>query len=120
MVGLPQVSRYVDKAQVKTDGVSGIEPEKPRDRAPFGTECFGHRRLHRGPSPLRHCLIEQVTADVEPGKAHADPEYEREPPSPAVERRLVENGGCRSADRRPLKARRRRPRMARNCQGTLG
>src|SRR6266404_9028873 len=77
MVGLPQVSRYVDKAQVKTDGVSGIEPDKPRDRAPFGTECFGPRRLHRGPSPLRHCLIEQVTADVEPGKAHADPEYER-------------------------------------------
>ena len=101
MVGLPQVSRYVDKAQVKTHGVAGIEPDEPRDRAPLGTERLGHRRLHRRPSPLRHCLIEHETADVEPGKAHADPEYEREPPSPAVDRRLVENGGYRGADRRP-------------------
>src|SRR5439155_2576102 len=98
---LPQVSRYVDKAQIKADGVAGIEPEEPGDRAPLGAQRLRHRRLHRRPSSLRHCLIEQVTADVEPGKAHADPEQEREPPSPAIDRRRVENGGYRGAHRRP-------------------
>src|SRR4029453_5305319 len=100
MAGLPQVSCYVDKAQVKTHGVAGIEPDESEDRAPLGTERLGHRRLHRRPSPFRHRLLKHVTGDVEPGKAHADPEYEREPPSPAVDRCLVDNGGYRGADRR--------------------
>src|SRR5262249_17312411 len=96
VIGLPEVGRYVDEAQVEADGVDSVQPDEPKDRPPLAAKRFANGRGRSAVLRLQVVVRETPTDPVSKDPDDAS-NKKGHPPAPAHPRGASER--CR--DHRP-------------------